>query len=40
MEQIRHIGGVDAGRNPSLPEVEIQLVELDAAGTGLLQCFE
>ena len=38
--QMAHISRVYAGRNPTLSEIEIQLVELDAAGPGFLQRFE
>ena len=40
MEQVRHISGVDAYRDPTLTEVEIKFVKLDTAGSGFLQRFE
>ena len=38
--QMTHICRVYAGRYPTLAEVEIQLVKLDAAGPGFIQRFE
>ena len=35
-----HIGGVYAGGNPTLAEVEVQLIECNPPGSGFLQCFE
>ncbi len=35
-----HIGGVYAGGNPTLSEIEVQLVECNPPWSGFLQCFE